>query len=81
MTLECSQQLRQGAFSRGFAPLGDVFHFCSVERVSVVRGWFFGVFCFCATGFVVDSVKVQGNKLSNPSKSFQAYLCGSAQKG
>lgn len=34
---------------------------------------------FSATGFVVDSVKVRGNKLGNPSESFQA--CSSfAQK-
>lgn len=33
-----------------------------------------------ATGFVVDSVMVQGNKLDKPSKSFEACLCGSAQK-
>lgn len=73
VTLECIQQLRQSTFSREFAPLGDaLLHFFSFERTSVVHGCCFGG--FFATGFAVDSVKVQGNNLGNFSKSFQACL-------
>lgn len=46
-----------------------------------VREWFFWCSVCFPTGFVFASVEVQGNKLGNPSKSFQASLCGSAHRG
>lgn len=48
--------------------------------MAVCRCFFWCYVCFPA-GFVFGSVKLQGSKLGNPSKSFQACLCGSAHKG
>lgn len=82
VTLECIQQLRQGAFSRVCTPGRCVASFLQFwETLMAVREWFFWCSVCFPTGFVFASVEVQGNKLGNPSKSFQASLCGSAHRG